>query len=548
MSLRGIVELLQNYPPAKRLSELCADSDVEHADVLAPVSAHPLIGSLIRDSSSAPLLFVTTSGQGAEDAAKMFADYLPDAAIATFPSWETLPHERLAPSADTIGRRTRILRRIAHPDSEDGLMGPLDVVVASVRAVIQPIEASVPDAVPARVRVGEQSELTVLVEQLVNLGYERVDLVERRGQLAVRGGIVDVFPAHEEHAVRVEFWGDEVDSIRYFAVADQRSLEDVPEGLLATAVHEPVAQQASVMLTDLMPTGTQVLVSEPERVRSRAADVIRTAEEFLQAGWQSAAFGGEAPVDVVPAAYWEIDALREAAVHHSLRWWHLNPLPTIDADVDFGARLTEDYRGDAHAAFTDIKTWIENGGSTVVTARGSGPLDRFAEELADTSIGARQLPALNDRPETGVVTLVRSSAEQGFVLDGAGLMLVTESDLFGGRARSADAGRMPSRRRRTVDPLTLKSGDFVVHEQHGVGKYVEMIRRTVQGAEREYLIIEYAPSKRGQPPDRLFLPDGSTRPHHSIRGWRVTESAPTRRWGLGEDQRSGAQSCSTDRR
>jgi len=506
VSLHGIVELLQDYPPVSRLGELCADAGVEHADVLAPLGAHPLIAALIARSTGAPLLVITTSGQGAEDFANMICDFLPEAAIATFPSWETLPHERLAPSADTIGRRTRILRRIAHPDPKDRLMGPLDVVVASVRAVIQPIETGVLDAAPARALVGEPVELTALVEQLVTLGYERVDLVERRGQVAVRGGIVDVFPAHEEHAVRVEFWGDEVDSIRYFAVADQRSLEDVPEGLLATAVHEPVAQTESVVLTDVLPSGTQILVSEPERVRSRAADVIRTAEEFSQAGWQNAAFGGEAPADVVPAAYWEVEALREAASAHACRWWDLNPLPTVDVDIDFQARLAEDYRGDAQAAFADIRNWIDEGRTTVITARGSGPLDRFAEELSDEAIGARVSTDLTDPPETGVVTLVRSAAEQGFVLDDAGLMLLTESDLLGGRSRSNETGRMPSRRRRTVDPLTLKAGDFVVHEQHGVGKYIEMVRRTVQGAEREYLIIEYAPSKRGQPPDRLFLP------------------------------------------
>jgi transcription-repair coupling factor (superfamily II helicase) len=506
VSLRGVVDLLSDYPPANRLRGLCADSAVEHADVLAPLSAHPLIGAIIGESARGPLLFVTTSGQGAQDAAHMLSDFMPEASIAVFPSWETLPHERLAPSADTIGRRTRILRRIAHPDSGDRLMGPLDIVVASVRAVIQPIDAAVPDAVPARLAVGDQTELTALVEQLVTLGYERVDLVERRGQVAVRGGIVDVFPAHEEHAVRVEFWGDEVDSVRYFAVADQRSLEDVAEGLLATAVQEPVAQQESVMLTDLLPSGTQILVSEPERVRSRASDVIRTAEEFSEAGWQSAAFGGEAPAEVVPAPYRSIDALREAAAEHACRWWDLNPLPTIDVDVDFGAHLTQDYRGDAQSAFADIRSWIEAGGMTVVSARGSGPLDRLAEELSNAQLAARVLDDLTDAPAPGVVTLVRASAEHGFVLEDARVLWLTEADLFGGRARSAETGRMPSRRRRTVDPLTLKAGDFVVHEQHGVGKYVEMIRRSVQGAEREYLIIEYAPSKRGQPADRLFLP------------------------------------------
>jgi len=507
VSLRGILELLQGHPPTRRLAELAVDPGVELAEVLAPVSAHPVAAASIHQQVDAPMLVITTTGQGAEDFADMLRDYLPNAAITTFPSWETLPHERLLPSADTVGRRTRVLRQIAHPDESDELLGPVDIVVASVRAVIQPIDAQVPEAAPMRLLPGSQAVLTNVVEHLVGLGYERVDLVERRGHVAVRGGIVDVFPAHEEHAVRVEFWGDEVDSIRYFAVADQRSLDDVEHGLMATAVTEAVAgDEASVLLTDLMPARTQILVSEPERVRTRAADVIRTAEEFLQAGWQNAAAGSDAPLDSAPAAYWEIDALRAGAAQRSCRWWNLSPLPTVDADVDFVVRLSEDYRGDTQAAFADIRRWLDNNGSVVITARGSGPLDRLNEELADTSIASRVVPDLTSVPEAGVVTLVRSAAGQGFVCDDAGLLVMTESDLFGQRARSKEAGRMPSRRRRTVDPLTLKTGDFVVHEQHGVGKYLEMVRRTVQGAEREYLIIEYAPSKRGQPADRLFLP------------------------------------------
>ena len=100
--------------------------------------------------------------------------------------------------------------------------------------------------------------------------------------------------------------------------------------------------------------------------------------------------------------------------------------------------------------------------------------------------------------------MVRSHCRQGFLLPA--VALITEGDLLGQRTSATEGQRLPSRRRKTIDPLTLATGDFVVHEHHGVGRYIEMVRRTVQGAEREYLIIEYAPSKRGQPADRLFLP------------------------------------------
>ena len=108
----------------------------------------------------------------------------------------------------------------------------------------------------------------------------------------------------------------------------------------------------------------------------------------------------------------------------------------------------------------------------------------------------------------GVVTVVRGAIEEGFGVPGRALVVLTETDLTGTRGAVTGATRMPSRRRNAVDPRALRSGDFIVHEQHGIGRYLEMIERTVGGAKREYLLIEYAPSKRGKhsQPDRLFVP------------------------------------------
>lgn len=544
MSLRGILELLEQQPPFTRIKELAADASASVVDIHGPTSTHPLVVAAVRQTLNVPALVVTATGQGAEDMAAMITDYAPDARIAVFPSWETLPHERLSPSADTVGRRTAVLRRLVAPNESDPLLEPVDVVVASIRAVIQPIVREVADVEPVRLRVGDQAELTDLVERLVGLGYERVDLVERRGQVAVRGGIVDVFPATEEHAVRIEFWGDEVESVRHFAVADQRSLDDREHGVLAGPVREllltedvrdrardlaphapgiadmcaklaegiavegmeslaAVLSPRMVTLLELLPERSQILVSEPERVRSRAADVLRTAEEFLQAGWHSAAVGADVPIDIEPAAYRSVDEVMATAVARKDRWWELSSLRNPDPDVDLGASLPEAYRGDAESAFRDITNWRGSGYRVVITARGTGPLERLAEEMSSADIPAK----VSAQVEQGdVVSLVRSAAVDGYLFSEAALVLLTESDLLGQRSTSKVDSRLPSRRRRTVDPLSLKSGDFVVHDHHGVGKYVEMVRRTVHGAEREYLIIEYAPSKRGQPADRLFLP------------------------------------------
>jgi transcription-repair coupling factor (superfamily II helicase) len=178
----------------------------------------------------AVVLAVTATGREAEDLTAALRAYLPADSVAEFPSWETLPHERLSPRSDTVGRRLSVLRRLAHPESSTS--GPLRVVVAPVRAVVQPIVAGLGDLVPVTLKVGQEVSFSDVVRSLADAAYARVDMVTHRGEFAVRGGILDIFPPTEDHPVRVDFFGDEVDQMRWFAVADQRSLS-------APGVHHP---------------------------------------------------------------------------------------------------------------------------------------------------------------------------------------------------------------------------------------------------------------------------------------------------------------------
>jgi transcription-repair coupling factor (superfamily II helicase) len=117
---------------------------------------------------------------------------------------------------------------------------------------------------------------------------------------------------------------------------------------------------------------------------------------------------------------------------------------------------------------------------------------------------------LDESPAPNEIVVTTGAFEHGFTDEAGRLALLTGNDISGGRGASTrDMTKMPSRRRNTIDPLELRAGDFVVHEQHGIGKYVELVQRTVNGADREYLVIEYAASKRGQPGDRLFVPTDS---------------------------------------
>jgi transcription-repair coupling factor (superfamily II helicase) len=476
-----------------------------------------------------------------------------------------------------VGRRLAVLRRLKHPGN-DPSNGPLRVVVAPVRSVLQPQVRGLADLEPVELAVGDQAELDDVVRGLAGAAYTRVDLVERRGEFAVRGGIVDVFPPTEEHPLRVEFWGDEVEEIRSFAVADQRTLAPAErlwappcrELLLTDEVrarakelaqtHPQLAEIAErladghavegmeslapvltvdaggmEMLVDLMPDNTHVLVLDPERARSRAHDLVATSEEFLEASWAAAASGGQAPIDLGAASYHSLADVRSLTLSQGKAWWSVSPfgrdpdaedlapvelrdemgeIVSSGVDPEAGAvesrslqmRPVQAYRGDVERAVAHIRAWLRDEGRVVLLHEGHGPAQRMAEVLREHDVPVRLTESLDSEPEPGLVHVGTATLEHGFVSEALRLAVLTGDDLSGQRASTKDMRRLPARRKKQIDPLELAPGDYVVHEQHGVGRYVEMRQRQVQGATREYLVLEYAPSKRGQPADRLFVP------------------------------------------
>src|SRR5699024_6299999 len=360
------------------------------------------------------------------------------------------------------------------------------------------------------------------------------------------------------HPHRVEFFGDEVSEIRPFAVSDQRSLHDQVEAITAPPCRElllteavkakaaELAQQHASdahlaemlthladgvpcegmealipvlcsgeleLLTDVMPAATHVVLSDPEKIRARADDLVRTGQEFLEASWQSAADGGRAPIDLGASAYRELSEVAKHAEDTGRAWWTLSQLTTEDAAVQsLGFEAAPGYRGEFERAATDLRAHAASGGAGVVVVAGQGTATRAAEQLAEAEVPTVvAAEGLTTPPQRGLITVTRGGVSEGFVSTELGLVVLSESDLTG---RGATAGqdktdlntKMPTRRRNAVDPLALKAGDYVVHEQHGIGRFVEMVQRTVGGATREYLVLEYAASKRGNSGDRLFVP------------------------------------------
>lgn len=573
MSVPGITRALsrsESFRDAVAGSSVDADiSLVEGLDV-------PLLAALLErriESGKPPILLVVVpTGRRADALAPAMRAVLPSAEVVAFPAWETLPHERLSPSPETIGRRLQTLTSIARHDGRTPL-----IVMASVRAAIQPMAPGLTDIDPVRLVAGERGhDLGQIVERLVELAYHRVDMVSRRGEFAVRGGILDVFPTVADHPLRVEFFGDEVEQIRSFSVADQRSLpgevahvELLPgrELLLTGHVRERARELSSVFpgiqgmlermsegipvegmesltpaimeqmatVVDYLPEGTAVAVVDPERARTRARTLAETNHEFLEAAWSAATAGARTPVDLGAGDFVTLGDLRERVHERGGVWWTLSAfdsgaadaaaeglLDDADAVAAAGeaphrvpARHVPAFHGNVDGAIAYVGERVASGWTVVVTASGAGLVERARDVLAEHEVAAVIVDHLDDAPEPGRAYLVLAPLEQGFEVEQARLVVLTESEFYG-RTIGGDARvvkKLASRRRNVVDPLQLTAGDFVVHATHGIGRFVELAQREISSggrnpvkSMREYVVLEYAPSKRGYPGDKLMVP------------------------------------------
>ncbi len=521
-------------------------------DIVAATALFPFVVADLarRASAESPLVVVTSTTRAAEDLRAALSSLVGTAHVAELPAWETLPHERLSPRADTVAKRLKTLRRIAHPETED----PVHVLLMPVRSLLQPIATGLGDLRPVRALVGEEHPLEELEQELVDAAYVRVDMVEKRGEFAVRGGILDVFPPTEPHPVRVDLFGDEIDDVRYFAVADQRSLDPVPHGLdappcreilLTPSVRErararaeelpgvrdlllriadgiaadgmeslsPVLVDGMEQVADVLPAGARFLVVDPEKARARSEELVATTDEFLAAAWSSAAAGGGLPIDVGAASFVPLSEAKGHAREGGRAWFTLAAFG-LDADLDLttsGTSTHPGYSGKPADAAKDLERRRADGWSVVATMAGTGGARHAAENLRGEGMAAVFAERLEGPVSPGEAVVTVGPFAEGLVAEDLKLVLASERDLTGkSGARRGEERRMPSRRRNVVDPLQLRPGDHVVHAHHGVGRFVEMTSRTVgTGAKRttrEYLVIEYAASKKGQPGDRLYVP------------------------------------------
>jgi transcription-repair coupling factor (superfamily II helicase) len=530
VSLRSLPPLLRDEPGLTRaLGE--PDARLAVVEVGRPIA----LAALSHLSNRRPLVVACPTGAMAGRLHDDLAQYVGAADVALFPAWETLPFERVSPAVETMGQRLELLWRLQQgDDGNDPAARRPKVVVAGVRALLQKLGPGAVDVEPIVVRPNAVIDPDRLAAQLVEFGYRREELVEHRGEFARRGAIVDVYPSTADAPIRIDLWGDEVDRLTSFGVNDQRSVDDLdcvrifparelmpgddvreraarlvgsePWGReqwerLAEGTHfdgmeswVPWLVDDDLLITDVLPDSAKVVLIEPRRMRDRAADLLAEEADLAKA---LASTWARDPDKEFPRLHAEPDDLLDDVG----AFWTIDSTPESPDTPVVQASGWGPVGGDATGLTDRLTDLIGQGTSVTLAADGSGSAARLHDILLDHGldfpvVGSDEAATAALATPGGRITV--APLHRGCHLPNAKVAVVAESDLTG--RRRAHRSARPRRREGTTTFEDLKTGNYVVHHQHGVGKYEGMVKRTIGGVERDYLLVAY---KGG---DKLYVP------------------------------------------
>ena len=549
---------LMDLPPLLRDEPALTQVLGRASAVLAvPEPARALtIAGLATLSSRRPIVVATPTTGDTERLANDLTAFLGPDAVDRFPAWETLPFERMSPTVDTMGRRLRTMWRLRKPDRAPR------VLVAPVRALLQRLGPHVEEVEPLVVSRGDVLDPSELVDRLVAAGYRREYQVEHRGEVAVRGSIVDVYPSTGDVPVRVDLWGDEIDRLTEFAIADQRSTVDVEtveifpcrellptadvraraeqlvaeqpwgreqwerlaEGLTFDGMESwlPWLTQDDRVLFDLLQPDALVVLVEPRRMRDRAADILAEEEDLERT--LSKTWGAEG--EGFPNLHVGFDRL---LADTDAPAWTMTTAPEGPNVATVAAAAWNPVVGDGASLVRQLDQLLTDRFSVVIGADGAGSAQRVHDLVAEHGLhfGLDDGDADLTRPG-GHITI--APLERGCILPSVKLAVLAESDVTGRRRAHRRARPRKLAAQGFFDDLV--TGNYVVHHQHGVARYGGMVKRAIGGVERDYLLLEY----RGD--DRLYVPSDQI---DAVRHYTGGDSPSLSRLGGSEWQKTKAR-------
>ncbi|MGA1332060.1 MAG: transcription-repair coupling factor [Ilumatobacteraceae bacterium] len=502
-------------------------SVVAWADQVRPV----LVAALARTRPSDVLLVVTPT----DTQARVLCDDLrayADCEVAYFPSWETLPFERVSPAVETMGERMRLVARMraagANRDAtKSGLGDAPRLIVAPIRAVLQRLTPASLTFEPLVIRRGSSIDLDAVTNTLVQWGYVREQLAEHRGEFARRGAILDVFGSADDSPIRIELWGDDVERVSTFSVNDQLSTSEVEEVVLYPArellIDDSIVARAQILaakepwgqeqweriaqrsgfdgmenwlawlvdeqttLIDVLPKRSGLIVCDPAYLRSRARELQREEREVADALASTWSF--EVSEDL-PRLHVDIDALLEDSPVEVL----LSVTSPGLGDPSDGALNVVAGRWGSPATSNEqlaerLREYLQLDYRVVIACDSVESATRIRNDMSALAVPSVLHTSAGTAFEQGAVHFVVRALHEGFALPDARVLVATESEITGRR----NTRRRRARRRRAATMFEdLKAGDHVVHDVHGIGVFEGMARRKLDGVERDFLQLRYA--------------------------------------------------------
>ncbi len=491
--------------------------------VAVPEAVRPYFLAALASSLERPVLAVVPSDAEAEALRAAVHEFIQPTAL--LPAWDVLPYEGLSPDPRTSAYRLEALRLLAHG------AGPR-VIVASVRGFIQKPAPGASDLEPVSMRKGDEIDRDGVARHLVELGYYREDVAAEPGTFAVRGGIVDIYPAQEHTVARIELFGDEIESIRLVDPATQRSvgeatgvtavartevpptpylrrraedavehardlpylgeitdkLERLASGLIPEGVESLLPRlwdPSTDSLARSVPEGCVVIVFDPHRAADEAERAVEQEEE-LASLWAD-------PARQVGDIYEHAGRVRDEQGVLFL------PLERVTSELTEVWRM-EGFIAGPEAPAVEGRPWETSSSRALLDRCRALRAESYEVVFCATD---REVGAVGTRlteESLADCPVVASGLHGGVIVPSLRLAIVTHTEWH---ARPP-APKQPTRPKRSAVLGELRPGDTVVHSQHGIGRYIGMETREVAGFVREYLVIEYSGD------DRLFVPTDTT--------------------------------------
>ena len=487
MDISGLMSVAEAMPALRQLAEDLAGPQPDRTVVVAGAAQPFVVAALHRWLSVPTMVLVPTSEEARRFHSEVAAWAGQQSETLLFPEPDTLPYEDLTVDPYIEHQRLRVVACLVRAREARGRGDDSPIIVASAGAAARKTMSPEGFGTAGHViRRGTSVPPFDLVARWVDMGYERTSMVEVPGTFAQRGGILDVYPPHTGLPARIEFLGNMVDSIRLFDPNTQLSVEMVSEVDVVPA--KEAAGGGEGTIADYLPPGSLVIEVEPRGVEAALEKLDVQARQLRAAHGDKAEWGRDSRVPYL--LHGELEAELGGMRRVTLARW-----PSGEGSehrLGFGAAPS--YGGQLDVFVEEVKRLLRRRRTVVILSHQAA---RLAELLAENDVLATPVSQIDAPPEAGSLVLVAGSVSEGWTV-GREVFVLTDKEIFG-FVKQARAKKARPVEHKALLP-DLSPGDYVVHVEHGIGRFVGMIRMQVDGAEREYLSLQYAAA------DRLYVP------------------------------------------